>query len=263
MRVSFLGTHGYPSLGNQTIAILLEHGTEKVLLDCGASVINQLETARCLVTDLDGIVVSHIHPDHSSGIPLVFMANVMERFYTRAVSDKTELTLAMEALTFENYLPLLKTTFSSLLDGDWPVKVYLRSLSNTNPASTTIRDCHITTYPVSHTVPTLACRCEWAGLTIVYLSDTALIDDLDAIAQGADLLICNVIGPDRVRQMAHRTRFLTSGEAADLAERAGVHCLVLQHLFFYERDRDEVCKEAQARFSGSLVIPRDGEFLDF
>lgn len=261
MKVNFLGVTGFPAQGNQTIALLLELNAQKILFDCGASIISQLEAASCLMTDLDGIVVTHIHVDHASGIPLIFFAHLMERFYGRYTSGKSELTLAMEQLTFDKYIPVAQSGYPLFFGEKSPVKLTLTPLPNSENSSLSIRDCSITTYPVSHSVPTIACCAEWAGYKVCYLSDTRPIQGLDEVAKGADLLVCNVIGPSSSRDTAERLGFMTAGDAAEIAARAKVKNLALLHLLFYERDARQCLEEATTVFNGKILLPRNGESL--
>ena len=54
---------------------------------------------------------------------------------------------------------------------------------------------------------------------------------------------------------------LTARQAAELAAAANVQRLILTH-FWFDTDREAVCKEAQARFAGTVAAAYDGMQLD-
>ena len=261
MKIHFLGVTGFPASGNQTIALLVENKGSQILIDCGASVISQMDSISGYITDLDGICVTHIHADHASGIPLVFFANAMERFYSRNRSGKNSLTLAMEQVTYDNYLPLAKSAYPLFFGDKSPLNLSLNSLPNNEPSSFTVNDCSITTFPVQHSVPTIGCLLTWDGHSVCYTSDTKYFDGLASQIKSAEVLVCNIFGPTSLNETAQRFGFMTANEAAQLANQIGAKILVLQHLFFYERDV-ELCRDEAAKiFSGKILVPKDCEVI--
>ena len=69
MRITILGTApGKSLLGKSHTAFLLEDADKKFLLDCGEGTTQKILAKHLAGDELDGIIISHLHPDHVSGI---------------------------------------------------------------------------------------------------------------------------------------------------------------------------------------------------
>ena len=81
VEICFLGVEGgYPYGGNQSIGILVRTDEANLLLDCGAQFASQIEQAELKASEIDSVYVSHVHSDHSAGIPLLLFGQIMDRF---------------------------------------------------------------------------------------------------------------------------------------------------------------------------------------
>lgn len=83
MEFTFLGTSaGTPTRTRNVTALALHHGRPKhwYLVDCGEATQHQLLRARYSVTQLQAIFITHIHGDHTFGLPgLLASASMMKR----------------------------------------------------------------------------------------------------------------------------------------------------------------------------------------
>ena len=118
--------------------------------------------------------------------------------------------------------------------------------------------------------PAFGYRFDTADGSIVFSGDTAFSDNLIQLAQGADILVHEVIDPQWVEslfpspptpvQQAKIHHLISSHtsieEVGDVAERAGVKTLVLSHLAPADNPRSRWA-EAGRRFSGKLVVGED------
>ncbi|MFD9816308.1 ribonuclease Z [Streptomyces sp. NPDC059080] len=96
------------------------------------------------------------------------------------------------------------------------------------------------------------------GQRFAFVMDTRLCDGVDALAEGADLLVIESTFLDEDVQLATDHGHLTAGQAAKVAAGAGVRHLVLTH--FSQRYSDPAVFERQAReagFTGELTVARD------
>ncbi len=72
MQFTILGTgSGLPVLGKGQAAILTEVKDKQILFDCGEGTTYKLLELEMQPNDLDVIVISHMHPDHASGLPML------------------------------------------------------------------------------------------------------------------------------------------------------------------------------------------------
>ncbi len=89
--------------------------------------------------------------------------------------------------------------------------------------------------------------------------DTRLCDAAFALAENADMLVCECTFAGAEAALAHEYGHLTAGQAGRIAAEAGARCLVLTH--FSQRYDDEATErlgaEAAAAFGGEIVLARD------
>jgi ribonuclease BN (tRNA processing enzyme) len=129
----------------------------------------------------------------------------------------------------------------------------------------------VTTVAVMHgrAVPALAYRFDTADGSVVFSGDTAVNDDLIALAQGADILVHQVADFDYLKRhgftdaaldrMAELHTDVT--EVGAVAERARVGELILSHYLPAEPDaitEAEWARRAGQGFSGTTTAGRDG-----
>lgn len=79
--LTFLGTGSAFTLENYHNNALIEVKGKKYLLDCGTTIPYALKDLGVMVDDIDGIIISHIHADHTGGLEYL-------GFYGRFVSKK-------------------------------------------------------------------------------------------------------------------------------------------------------------------------------
>lgn len=90
------------------------------------------------------------------------------------------------------------------------------------------------------------------GARLVFVGDAATTRNLRQTAYGADALVIEATYLERESNLAHDFGHLTARQAAELAQEAQVHALILTHLSrrYYER---EVLGEAQGVFPNTFV----------
>jgi ribonuclease BN (tRNA processing enzyme) len=73
--LTFLGTApGYPAAHKNHTGLLLETGTKKILIDAGEPSARTLIEIGVDPADLDAIVITHGHSDHTGGLPMIIQA---------------------------------------------------------------------------------------------------------------------------------------------------------------------------------------------
>jgi ribonuclease BN (tRNA processing enzyme) len=82
--IIFIGTgDAFASGGRRNSSILLRDGSRTLLLDCGPTTLGGLKELGIDPREIDGIVVSHFHGDHSGGIPFFLLDAKYENPRTR------------------------------------------------------------------------------------------------------------------------------------------------------------------------------------
>jgi ribonuclease Z len=70
IEITFLGTsHAVPTKEKNQTAILLSHGAEKILVDCGEGTQRQFKIAGLNLCKITKILITHWHGDHILGLP--------------------------------------------------------------------------------------------------------------------------------------------------------------------------------------------------
>jgi ribonuclease Z len=98
---------------------------------------------------------------------------------------------------------------------------------------------------------------ERPGQVVAVVMDTAWCDGALALAQGADLLVCEATFASAEARLAAAYGHLTAAEAGRLAARAGVRRLLLTHFSQRYRDVAGLVEEAASAFSGDVVAAAD------
>jgi len=95
------------------------------------------------------------------------------------------------------------------------------------------------------------------GQRFAFVMDTALCDNVFALADGADLLVIESTFLSEDRDLAAFVGHLTAGQAGSVARQAGVRTLVLTHFSQRYQDTSRFREEAAAEFAGEIVVAED------
>lgn len=215
MTAHLLGTGSANAGPDRTTTMLaVEHGARLVLIDCGGDAVHRMEASGLDASDLDAIVLTHEHPDHISGYPLL-----LEKLWL--MGRRTPIPVFGPAPTLEKARALF-AIFDTLKWFGMPDRHF--HPIDMRPAEMVVDfgDLVISSSPVDHPVPTVGLRFEAAGATFAYSCDTAESEAVVALAHGADVLVHEATGSlDGVHS--------SPLEAARVANKAGVGELVLVH----------------------------------
>jgi ribonuclease BN (tRNA processing enzyme) len=111
-------------------------------------------------------------------------------------------------------------------------------------------------FPTLHPVEGYSVRLEGRGWTMAYSSDTSPSPALLEAAAGVDLFICEATMPaSHAREASHG--HLTSVQAAEAAEEAGVKSLMLTHIW-PTFEMEDILNEAKEIYKGELALAREG-----
>ena len=180
-KIVMLGTAtNIPDAVNENTHMVLVGGERMVLIDGPANPFSRLLQAGLDPDSLTDIVVTHFHPDHAGGIPLLLMAIGL-------TGRKMPMNLYANQHCMERLL-------RNLQDYDWEKWHWFPVNLITLPEEERflVVDCkefRLFTTPVKHFIPAIGMRVETAGKTVVYSGDTAPTPALDRLAVGAQIMI--------------------------------------------------------------------------
>lgn len=223
-RIHLLGTGAAFTDAHRTTTMLaLEENGRTLLVDCGGDVIQRAQAAGIDLDSVCGLFISHEHPDHVGGFPLF-----MEKIWLAGRSRPIDLYGIEPALDqARRAFATFDTSRWDLPEMRWHVVPYGEDVTVMDDA-----DWHIAASPGVHGVPVVGLRItsRRSGGVATYSCDTEPCGAIERLARGADLLIHEANGPVRGHTSA--------GDAAAVAQRAGVGRLVLVHLPPGCRDED-------------------------
>ncbi len=236
-----------PSLRRSTCSFLLEAAGMKLLFDIGPGTMRRLLEAGVTIGEIDLLLLSHLHPDHSGELVSFLFAAKYPETYRR----RRPFTLA-GARGLRKFFDGLTAVY-----GDWiilPEDLFsLRELDNRKPDALAAGRMAVRSRPVAHTESSIGYRVEVpGGITVAYSGDTDLCDGLVKLARNADLFICECSVPDAMKVTGH----LTPSEAGKAAARAGARRLVLTH-FYPECDGADIETQCRMTWKGPLTLAED------
>jgi ribonuclease BN (tRNA processing enzyme) len=192
--LTFLGTApGYPAANKNHTGLLLDTGKKKILIDAGEPSCRTLIEIGVDPVDLDAIVITHGHSDHTAGLPMVIQAAWI-------VGRKRPLSIFMPA---ELINPFRNWLTASYIGSEFlPFEIHFHAWENA-PIHR-VADCEIVPTPTTH-LQTLVDRfgdgrfhafslaVQHAEFEFVFSGDIGTPDDLAKPLRGrADLLICEL-----------------------------------------------------------------------
>lgn len=79
-KIIFIGTgSGKVTLNRFHSSFIIDHTNFKLLVDAGDSITRALLKSEIEFNSIDGIIISHFHPDHICGLPLLLLQMKMEK----------------------------------------------------------------------------------------------------------------------------------------------------------------------------------------
>jgi ribonuclease BN (tRNA processing enzyme) len=258
LRITVLGkSPSWQDAGGACSGYLIETDETKVLLDCGNGVFGKLRE-RIDYTELDGVIISHLHADHfldlvpysyaliyaprQQPVPVHTWEGTDEPAHPRLIAPPG----AVE--TFRRVVGAWGN--DDLIESAFRIEEY------ESGDRVEIGDIWAHFYPVPHFVHTFAVRigAEGSG-EFVFSADTRPGEEIVDAARDADLLFIEgtLPRPERTGNRGH----LTPEEAGEHARDAGARRVVITHISD-ELGDDWAREEAEKGFGGPVEIAREG-----
>jgi ribonuclease BN (tRNA processing enzyme) len=243
-RVTVIGSGvALPSLRRRSPGLLVETAEEKILFDCGPDILRGLLRAGIDYREIDRILVTHFHPDHTLGLPHLLFAT---RYALRP--REKDLWIAGPPGLAE-----LLEKFRGIYPAWLEEKGYRLREHIIRGGRWSGADWKLQAAPVDHNPESIAYRLEAGGRSVVFSGDTGSCDSLVELSRGADLLVCEASFPEKMALPKH----LTPARAGEVARRAGVKKLLLTHMY-PPCDRIDAVAAARREFNGPVLRAEDG-----
>jgi ribonuclease Z len=224
-------------------------GQRMVLVDTASNPVIRLDQAGLDFNNLTDVILTHFHPDHVSGLPLLLMDMWL-------MGRRDPINIYGLHHTIDRVEQLMGLYGWSEWPDFFPVVFYRLPASELTPVLD-CRDFKISASPVHHMIPTIGLRIEFgmSGKVLAYSCDTEPCDEVVRLSEGADVLIHEAAGGS----VGHSS----ASQAGRIASRAEVGELLLIHYATGKFSSGDLVKAAGESFQGRISLAKDFMTLDF
>jgi ribonuclease Z len=236
-----------PDEHHENTHFLVQTENHRVLVDAPGNPIVRLQQAGIDPLTITELILTHFHPDHVSGAPLLLMVSWLTGRTTPLHVYGLDETLA----NFEKMMDLYEWA-------SWPEMypvIFHHLPGRENQPVFASSELEIISSPVRHLIPNIGLRItlQPTGTVLAYSCDTEPTPAMVRLATGAELLIHEASGASSGHTSAE--------QAGEIASQAGVRRLMLIH--YPTRLEEDLAAEAQKTFRGEVLVARDLQRLEF
>lgn len=246
-----LGTGAALTDGSREPTMLAIRGQNStIVIDCGGNAVRQLQRLGVPLASIERLILTHSHPDHTSGLPLL-----LEMLWLSG--RRAPLPIHGPAETVEVMQRVWKQWDTAAWVGLPELQWNVVPLEPFAPIATGA-DFELTASPGLHgATPVIGVRAKEIATdrVAVYGADGNPSASIQQLATHADILVHEATGAHAVHS--------TAESAAMLARAAGAKKLVLVHLSPLENDLAAQQSAAQKIFAGPVFIGNDLDRFDF
>jgi len=292
IKVQFLGTSGsVPTEKRGMPAVYLEFRGNRMLFDCGEGTQRQMRIAKIPFMKLDAIFISHLHADHCLGLggllqtmDLFGRNNQLKIFGPKGISDTLEQIITTGHFVLEGFdlelneiksrkLSTIYSTNGSLvkcarLDHNVPSLGFsfeekerrpfdkqkaLKLGVQEGPLFSRLQQGNQVRVGKRVVKPDDVLGEAVKGRKVTYIPDTRPCAAAIELAMGSDLLIHEATFAHDLQESAIEGRHTTAQEAAEVAKRAKVKQLYLNHISQRYTNAKVLEEEAKAIFPNTKV----------
>ena len=252
-------------------SILVEAADRKLIFDCGRGVTQRLYQLNIPFNDVDRLFLTHLHSDHTVGIPDLWLTGwVMGRKVPLRVwgpaGTREMMSHLQQAYAFDVHM-------RRDLDEHLPTEgVAIESHEVEQGIVYEEHGIRVIAFEVDHgpVKPAFGYRVDFSGHSVVLSGDTRFSENLVRFAQGADVLIHEVLDLDAYRQadkiytpeqiqkvIAHHT---TAEQAGIVFSRVKPKLAVYSHIV--PIDAPNLLAATRRNYSGPLELGEDLMSID-
>jgi ribonuclease Z len=262
IEVLFLGVGAAVPMRNTTNAsYLVRIGNERILIDCGPAILQQLDAVNISPAEITHVFLTHRHGDHALGFPMLMLWYELNQ--NQGVS--TPIFIGTER-TFDALDGIWGLSYGHVagVAEDAPRIV----LPEATPGQARIHPAiMLRTWPMTHSefAPVIGLRIEtrnqFGNHVVAFTGDTSPNSNILPLAKDADLLVHESaysasLNPEYGEGIYGHS---TARSAGRIAREAGAKKLALVHIDAKYEGREQVLlEEACAEFGGPVCVPVAG-----
>ncbi len=247
-RITILGSsNSIPDEYHENTHFAVQTSKRTVLIDCSGNPILRLRQASIDFNQVTDLILTHFHPDHVSGVPLLLMDMwLMGR------------RRPLDVYGLHHTLDRIEGTMGFYDWGSWPdffPVVFHRLPAREMTPVIENHELRIYASPVQHLIPTIGLRIEFTHQVLAYSCDTEPCPQVVRLADKADLLIHEATGLS--------TGHSSPAQAGEIARQANAQSLYLIHYQARGQDCQVIVDEASQVFEGPVLLAEDFMVLNF
>lgn len=263
-----LGSGG-PEINDQRASssyLIWQDGHARILVDIGGGSMLRLEQSGADINDLDLLLLTHLHVDHSADLPYLIKATYFtERDRDLPIYGPTGNRLMPATTVFLQSLFGPQGAFRYLqeyVDGTGSYRLLPKDVNAATETQQSVlqnKDYRLAAVAVHHgPIPALAWRVTLAGKTIVFSGDmNGEKHTLEALATDADMLVAHNAVPEDASGAA-RDLHMPPSVIGKIAAQAKVKQLVLSHRMQRTLGREtETLKFIRQQYTGPVQFADD------
>lgn len=218
MDVFLLGTGTAIPLPQHAASGLVVKGSGQVLLfDIGPGTLTRLHLASVDCDQLDHLLISHLHPDHT-----LDLATLLLVFNYAPNAERTKPFALTGCQGLRKFFDRMVSLYPEIAPSGFQLE-----FREARTDAFQIGGLRIRTAPSGHTAESISFRIEDGQRAIVYSGDASPQGDLVKLAEGADLLVSECSFPAGWSTEDH----LNADTLGEIADRAGVKSVVTVHSY--------------------------------
>ena len=242
--ITILGcAYSIPNAAHEVTHFAVQGEHSSILVDCGTNPTVRLAQAGIAYDSISDVILTHFHPDHVSGAPLMLMNMWL-------LGRKQPLRIHAPAPCLQRFNQLMEAYDWQQWPGFFSVELHEIPLHENAPVLMN-SDFTISASPGEHMVPVVGLRIkeESGKRVLTYSADTAPCTSISRLAAGADVLLHEAT--------AGTIGHSSAAQAGEVAARAQVGALYLIHYDVHSAAESKLISEARSRFSGPVELARD------
>lgn len=225
------------------------------LVDCAGSPITQLDRAGLEPLNIQGVIITHFHPDHVYGLPALLLG-----LFVKGVAETRPRQEPLSIYARPEVLWQVRALVELFDYQDWVWALPIEYHPIVTEVGALVKEDEMFTIraaPSRHSIPSVAVRFETVERpgSFVYSSDTLPCFEVEQLARDATLLFHESGGSGHGHSMPE--------DVAALATRANVERLVLIHYGTQHAAQQKLLEQARPGFNGPLEMAEELKRYDF
>jgi len=234
---------GIPSLRRSSPGLMIISDHTSILIDSGPGTLRKMLEVGVTYRDVDLILYTHLHPDHTADLVPTLFASKYGDF------PREKDLLCMGGPGFKSFFEELKKLYGTWIEP----QSYQLTVKEVSKEALFYRDLKILTKPMAHISGSVGYRIEFKdGKSIAISGDTDYCQNIIDLGFEVDLLVLESSFPDGKKVEGH----LTPSLAGRIALESDCKKLLLTHLYPI-CDQFDILNQCKQVYPGQIILGED------